>query len=415
MARDTVAYLAGCLYEVMKIVSHETHLCRDSTKIVRLYHKIKSLSFSISDNDLACMIKSKKDHTVVVDTCNNYKLVAHFCASSKTSYHKPWICLCVEKVNDSSLDDKVVASCWNEGTRVISRHYTSWQSHGLDTCLANIMSMIPWHQWVPAKIPLIACGLVNGTYDIPIANTIPNDQLQDCIGSILTKFKRKNAHVINKVCKVLVSSGSQMTRSIADELSIIGLFNVHEQPGRSLSQNTCRVLFLQDMSLFEISKQDKNQIQKYQYSVDRSKQLYLRTSYSEGWLDIPGTIIDTHVGDCIVHKTLQVSNSKPIILWHVPLSNVLAVQGIGTKDTNLGSEIRTIQNHCNETNSQKSLVNSNDNTSTTPVYIPHTYQKLLDTYTSDALTDKMSCSPVSDTSMHPHLAVISALINISIS
>ena len=266
----------------------------------------------------------------------------------------------------------VVAMCWNEGTPVISRHYKKWESVGLQSCITYMMGLFPWHEWVQAKMPSLLCGLSDCQDSIPFANTIENDLLQDSISSILTNFKRKNAGLIDGVYKGLGKSVSDKTNVISDELSIVGLLNVHASPGHAPDKKqACCVLLLQDMSLFEISKRDLIQMQKYQDTVDRQALLYHKTPYKEGTLDVPGRVIDcTQDSNDILQNILKLDPPRPVIVWHVPLRNVIVIQGMGAQDTKLNSRVRSSHTQSVTPNNEK--------------HMPHMFQNLLDAYHADA-------------------------------
>ena len=110
----------------------------------------------------------------------------------------PWLCLYVEKKGiesdnkETNKEGKIVAICWNEGTRVILRHYKQWVAIGLDSCLSYMMSKISWHKWMPAQIPSVLCGVSDGNYQIPYANTLENDVMYDSIHSILAVLGLSN-------------------------------------------------------------------------------------------------------------------------------------------------------------------------------------------------------------------------------
>ena len=154
------------------------------------------------------------------------------------------------------------------------------------------------------------------------------------------------------------------------------------------------------MSLFEIPRTAAKAIEKYKLSLPRSAQLYLKTPYVDGHMDIPGVVIQSETDAARqVYSMLQIKSSTPILLWHVPLKNVIAVQGVGAENTTLDTALRPIHKR-------------SDSQSRTTMQ-RYKIQNVLDAYHTDALLCRMTCSPVANTKMTAQMAVTSALINAS--
>lgn len=387
----------------MKIVSHETHICRDIAHIIHLKHKDYSFSFQVRDNSLSTLVQQTKDTHLSLDICGKYSVMGTYSRPSGSSNFMPWMCLYIQK--NAEIGGKVVAMCWNEGTRVILRHDTSCKSFGLNACLQHMISLLPWHLWVRSCVPSIVFGVTDGTYKVPIANTLPNDTLHDCIGSLMAHFKRKNARTINQVNKILAKSPSfDRSYSVADELSLVGIMHVHSEVGRTLKKNEHRVLFLQDMSVFEMPRKKFKEIEKYQDEVDPSQYLCLKVQYSEGITEPRGIVFES----CsTVHSLLLVTKSTPIIIWQVPFTNVLAIQGVKASDTLIEQTYRSVHHNPIKVNSQSTAQSK-------PSYARHMYQNILTSFHANAFDGKIACSPVANNKLSPHLAVISTLINISL-
>lgn len=389
----------------MKIVSHETHLCRDTCQIVRIQHKLQSFIFQATDSKLAQVLQTRDSSPVFVDHCGSFNLMGFYCHASQSPSRRPCVCLYVEEnqtdnTDHTASDNKVVATCWNEGTRVVLRSYSVWQSQGLDACVGHMISVLPWNLWTQSEMPSILCGISNGSYDMPFTDTQPGDKISDCIDRICIQFKKRNAKVINVIGKSLakLESDNHAALTVPDEVCLVGLMRAHPIPGNSGSSNACRILLLNDLSVITIpTPKFKNLCLLLQETSDFPK-LYLKTLSSSGHHQLPGILVDTNSQYSTAHRALDVKTPLPLVLWQLPLDNVLAVQGVNLSDILQPIPIRPAPVH----------------TATRTQPKPHMFQDLMRTHHLQASEQRKSCSPVADTTMSAHLAAMSTLINVSI-